>query len=172
MIQPIINDYQSIKDKIFVLDPETNEFVPAAEWMKQENRERAEVVAIDTPFYRIAFRKKFVGVGNFEKAQQLAADVMIKEQQCRCPRRNESNYIYDARFNGLDELMEAIGGDNLGEARWWTCEKDSWCASRYSASNFWYFNGYYGYANYYSVGGSGRVLPVVLLPVGEANSNV
>lgn len=172
MIQPIINDYKSIREKIFVLDPETDEFVPAAEWMKQENRERAEVVAIDTPYYRIAFRKKFVGVGNFKKAQQLAADVMIKEQQCRCPRRNESNYIYDARFNGLDELMEAIGGDNLGDARWWTCEKDSWCASRCSANNFWCFYGTYGYASNRYVYISGPVLPVVLLPVGEANSNV
>jgi len=171
MIQPIINDYQSIKDKIFVLDPETNEFVPAAEWMKQENRERAEVVAIDTPYYRIAFRKKFVGVRNFEKAQQLAADVMIKEQQCRCPRRNECNYIYDARFHGLDELMEAIGGDKFGESRWWTCEKDSWCASRYHVSIFWTFGGNYGCAGYSNVYSGNRVLPVVLLPVGEANAN-
>ena len=168
MIQPIINDYQSIKDKIFVLDPETNEFVPAAEWMKQENRERAEVVAIDTPYYRIAFRKKFVGVRNFEKAQQLAADVMIKEQQCRCPRRNECNYIYDARFNGLDELMENIGGDKFGESRWWTCEKDAWCASRYYANLFWYFNGSNGYAYYSIVYTSSRVLPVVLLKVNES----
>lgn len=170
MIQPIINDYQSIKDKIFVLDPDTDEFVPAAEWMKQENRERAEVVAIDTPYYRIAFRKKFVGIGNFEQAQQLASAVLIKEQQCRCPRRNECNYIYDARFSGLDELMEAIGGDKLGESWWWTCEKDSWCASRCGANNFWFFSGDYGCAgSYYYVYGS--ILPVVLLPVGEANPN-
>ena len=169
MIEPIINDYESIKDKIFVLDPDTGQFVPAAEWVKSENPERAEVVAIDTPYYRIAFGKKFVGKGAFDKAQELASGIYINQTQCRCPRRNESNYIYDARFHGLDELMKTIGGDSL-ERTWWTCEKDAWCASRCSAYGFWCFSGAYGYAYIVILGNSGSVLPVVLLPVGGANS--
>ena len=170
MIEPIINNYESIKDKLFVLDPDTGEFVRASEWIKSENPERAEVVAIDTPYYRIAFGKKFVGRATFEKAQELASGVYINGKQCRCPRRNESNYIYDARFYGLDELLQRVGGDKLEGRVWWTCEKDSWCASRYLAYFFWIFSGAGGYAYSSVVGGSYSVLPVVLLPVGGANS--
>lgn len=41
----------------------------------------------------------------------------------RCPTREDCALIYDARFHGLDDALEIIGGDNLD--RWiWTNETD------------------------------------------------
>ena len=171
MIQPNINNYQeSFKEKILILNPDTKQFVQLEDWKKVEDPTRSGVVAIDTPYYRIAINKTFLGERmSFEEAQEMAASICILGQPCRCPRRNECNYIYDARFNGLDEALKLIGGDSIDNKSWWTCEADAdpffWSASRYIANGFWYFYGINGYANNSSLNLSYRCLPVVLLPV-------
>lgn len=172
MIQPNINNYQeSFKGKILILNPDTKKFVQLEDWKKEKDPTRAGVVAIDTPYYRIAISKAFIGEKmSFTEAQEMAASVGICGKPCRCPRRNESNYIYDARFNGLDEALKLIGGDYLGNKVWWTCESDAdpaWSASRCYAGSFWCFNGYYGCAGSGYLYGSYRCLPVLLLPVSD-----
>ena len=167
MIQPNINNYkESFKGKILILNPDTGVFVQLDEWKKEPDPTRAEVVAVDTPYYRIAIHKKFVGESlTFKKAQAAAAKVEILGQQCRCPRRNECTYIYDARFNGLDEALELIGGDPI--KGWiWTCDEDAdpEFARRYNANYAWFFYGTYGtlYGSY--VYGAFRCQAVTLFP--------
>ena len=167
MIQPNINNYkESFKGKILILNPDTGVFVQLDEWKKESDPTRAEVVAIDTPYYRIAIRKKFVGENlNFKKAQEAAAKVEILGQQCRCPRRNECTYIYDARFNGLDEALELIAGDPI--KGWiWTCDEDADTefARRYYATGAWFFSGAGGTLSNYTVIGALRCQAVTLFP--------
>ena len=138
MIQPIINDYESYKDRIFILNPDTGVFVSAKEWIeKADDPTRAEILAVQTPYYAIVFPKKFLkGTFNFEEAQKAVSEFEAAglniEYKWRSPRRNESNYIYDAYWSGMKEVLEKIGGDSF-ETRWWTCEKDSWSCSRRGA---------------------------------------
>ena len=175
MIQPIINDYESYKDRIFILNPDTGVFVSAKEWIeKADDPTRAEILAVQTPYYAIVFPKKFLkGTFNFEEAQKAVSEFEAAglniEYKWRSPRRNESNYIYDAYWSGMKEVLEKIGGDSF-ETRWWTCEKDSWSCSRYGAYYAWYFYGNGGYANVNSMINSNVALPVVLLSTSEVSN--
>ena len=167
MIQPNINNYKEFfKGKILILNPDTGVFVKMDEWKKESDPTRAEVVAIDTPYYRIAIRKKFVGESlTFKRAQKAAAEVEILGQKCRCPRRNECTYIYDARFNGLDEALELIGGDPI-KGLIWTCDEDAdpEFARRSGATYAWYFYGTGGNLYYYYVYIAIRCQAVTLFP--------
>ncbi len=167
MKEPIINDYESYRDKIHILNPDTGEFVPVAEWEKDSDPTRAEIIAIDTPYYRLAFYKKFLGAEKFEKAQKKAEGFTLAgfPHAFRSPRRNESNYIYDARFYGLDDAMKLIGGVQLTGV-WWTCEKDA--DPRYYGNLGWSYNGNNGFANNNGYYITCQVLASVLLPLPEA----
>lgn len=167
MKEPIINDYESYRNKIHILNPDTGEFVPVAEWEKDSDPTRAEIIAIDTPYYRLAFYKKFLGAEMFEDAQKKAEGFTLAgfPHAFRSPRRNESTYIYDARFYGLDEAMKLIGGDRL-DVRWWTCEKDA--DPRYYANYAWYFHGGRGFAYSGNYCSAYQVLASVLLTLPEA----
>lgn len=179
MIQPVINNYEALKDCLYVLNPADNKFVKAEEWIKTDNPSIAQLVAVKTPYYLIVFSKNFVHDKegnpvnlNFEDVQKACAEFSVPgcSLTFRAPRRNESNYIYDAWWaGGLKELIEKIDGDDF-EVRWWTCEKDSWSCSRGNASYAWFFYGLGGYAYSYGVGISFRALPVVLLDVNEVNN--
>lgn len=171
MIQPNINNYdEAFKGKILILNPDTREFVQLDEWRKEKDPTRAEVVAIDTPYYRIAIHKNFVGERmNFKTAQETAGTVEILGQKCRCPRRNESIYIYDARFNGLDDALDLIGGDSRSTI-WWTCDEDADVefARRYGAIYAWFFSGTSGYLYITNVISAFRCQAVTLFDLSEA----
>ena len=171
MIQPNINNYdEAFKGKILILNPDTREFVQLDEWRKEKDPTRAEVVTVDTPYYRIAIHKNFVGERmNFKTAQETAGTVEILGQKCRCPRRIESIYIYDARFNGLDDAIDLIGGDSRSTI-WWTCDEDAegWFARRNSANHAWFFNGTHGYLGSSSVNIANRCQAVTLFDLSEA----
>ena len=178
MIQPVINNYEALKDCLYVINPADNKFVKAEDWLKTEDPSIAQLVAIMTPYYVIVVSKNFIHNKegkpvdlDFESAQKACEEFSIPgiPVKFRSPRRNESNYIYDAWWaGGLKELIEKIGGDNF-EVRWWTCEKDAWSCSRYFANGAWCFSGYgYAYGNY--LNSSYRALPVVLLDVNEVNN--
>ena len=115
--------------------------------------------------------KNPVGEFNFEKAQEAAKAFKVDgfDHEFRCPRRNEFNYIYDARFEGLDDLMEKIdGSSHLGYR--WTCEKDLWSSSRYYAVSAWLSIGLNGFASFNYMYNANLAVPVTLLDVGEAAS--
>ena len=179
MIQPVINNYEALKDCLYVLNPADNKFVKAEEWIKTDNPSIAQLVAVKTPYYLIVFSKNFVHdkEGNpvnldFEAVQKACAEFSVPGNSLtfRAPRRNESNYIYDAWWaGGLKELIEKIDGDDF-EVSWWTCEKDSWSCSRTYANSAWCFGGSLGCAGSSGGGSSSRALPVVLLDVNEVNN--
>lgn len=65
--------------------------------------------------------KKNLPEEEWEDAQVAASEI---GKGWRCPTRHECIDIYDTRFNGLDDAMKEIGGDNLKEI-YWTSEADS-----------------------------------------------
>ena len=158
-------------ENLYVFNPDTRKFVPAEEWLNDPDPKRAQLVGILTPYYLLVMAKNPVGEFNFEKAQEAAKAFKVDgfDHEFRCPRRNEFNYIYDARFEGLDDLMEKIdGSSHLGYR--WTCEKDLWSSSLNIANFAWLSNGTYGYAYYINMYIAYLAVPVTLLDVGEAAS--
>lgn len=125
---------------IFIVNPANGEFVTPADWSKTENPASAEFVAIvreDKSGIIIAKDPvKVDGEINFEwkkavelaKAFKPATDVAaLAVEGFRLPDRREALDIYDARFQGLDEALELIGGTPVykGDARWmWTEDED------------------------------------------------
>ena len=156
---------------LFIFHPDTLKFVPAEEWLKDPDPKRAQLVGILTPYYLLVMAKNPVGEFNFKEAQEAAKAFKVEgfDHEFRCPRRNEFNYIYDARFEGLDELMEKIDGTSHMGWRW-TCEVDPWSSSRYGAYGAWLSIGYNGCAYGYSMYVAVLAVPVTLLDVGEAAS--
>ena len=71
------------------------------------------------------------GQHNFEDAQKVAAS---RGSGWRCPTRHEAMDVYDARFEGLDELLKTLNGEPLDKYVW-TCEQDTDPQS--SAQNAW-----------------------------------
>ena len=126
---------------IFIVNPATGEFVAPEEWAKTENPKSAEFVAIESADEHSGFilAKDPVSVDgniNFDwnKAVELAAAFKpttevanLAVEGFRLPDRRECLDIYDARFQGLDEALELIGGTPVykGDARWiWTADED------------------------------------------------
>lgn len=140
MKEPIINDYESYRNKIHILNPDTGEFVPVAEWEKDSDPTRAEIIAIDTPYYRLAIYKNLFERKSFEGAQKMIGSFTLPDfpYTFRSPTRSECCIIYDARFYGLDEALRLIDGDSL-QTIWWTCERDA--DSKFNANNAWFFYG-------------------------------
>ena len=142
----------------FVINPDTHKPVSVAEWAKEKNPKRAELLLLKTEGYSLLIAKKmFDGEYDFDKAQEKAAEYKPKGLEgltFRCPTRRECVDIYDARFiAGLDEALKLVGGDAMSGAIW-TCERDvdPWFARRYYATNAWFFyqtSGYLGNGNVY-----------------------
>lgn len=65
--------------------------------------------------------KKNLPEKEWKEAQKVASAI---GDGWRCPTRHECIDIYDARFKGLDDAMEEIGGESLKEI-YWTSEADS-----------------------------------------------
>lgn len=109
---------------IYVINPDNNNLVPVEEWKKESDPTRAEFVAISVTGGILVIKKKSLpGNYTFEKAQKACADL---EPFCgsplRCPTRTECLDIYDARFQGLDETLDLVGGDPI-TGFFWTCER-------------------------------------------------
>lgn len=101
------------------------------EWMKRENPETARTVVLVTDWCQIEIAKEDLpSEFNFEGAQKAAAEY---REGFRCATRHEAIEMYDARFRGLDEAFEKIGGKPATNI-YWTSEADpdpeysSYCA--------------------------------------------
>lgn len=157
------------KMETFVINPDTHKPVSAAEWAKEKNPKRAELLLLKTEGYSLLIAKNmFDGEYDFDKAQEKAADFKpegLESLTFRCPKRKECVDIYDARFiAGLDEALKLVGGDAMSGAIW-TCERDvdPWFARRYSATNAGLFNGSYGNLNNVTVSFAPRCRACTLL---------
>lgn len=150
--------------EIYVINPDNNKPVSVEEWKKESNPTRAEFVAISvTGGILVIKKKRLPGNYTFEEAEKACADL---EPFCglplRSPTRKECIDIYDARFLGLDEAIELVGGDPIKGGWIWTCERDA--DPRYDVYYAWIFSGTYGILDTYgSVSGAYRCQAVTLL---------
>lgn len=128
--------------KIFIENPADKTLVSVEDWKKVENPQSAQVVIIqtsETAGIKI-HKKELAGRYEFKEAQEAVTAVLdFDDTSFRCPTRRECLDIYDARFQGLDEALEVIGGDKLDDHYIWTCESDT--APEYSSSNAFVFSG-------------------------------
>jgi len=159
------------KMETFVINPDTHNPVSVAEWAKEKNPKRAELLLLKTGGYSLLIAKKmFDGEYDFDTAQKKAAEYKPKGLESltfRCPTRKECVDIYDARFvAGLDEALKLVGGDSMSGAIW-TCERDAdpWFARRYYAANAWYFYQGIGTLSGNGVNGAGRCRACALLTI-------
>lgn len=131
--------------KIFIENPVDQTLVSVNDWKEVENPHSAQIVIIqtsDTTGIRI-HKKELDGRFDFNEAQEAAAGLKDSDGQgFRCPTRRECLDIYDARFQGLDEALELIGGDSLDNNWIWTCEEDP--EPEYGSYYAFIFNGYLG----------------------------
>ena len=149
--------------EIYVINPDNNKPVSVEEWKKESDPTRAEFVAISVTGGILVIKKKRLrGSYTFEEAEKACADL---EPFCgaafRSPTRKECLDIYDARFQGLDEAIELVGGYPIKRGWIWTCERDA--DPRYTVKGAWLFNGYGGYLTSYYVLGTHQVGAVTLL---------
>ena len=152
---------------LYVFDLDTDRLVPAEEWMKEEDPTRAQLFGFRTEKGVLLMTKKPIGKGvTFEGAQALAANFSFegKDWKFRCITRREVIDFQDALDEGLQDLVEAIGGELDG---WiWTSErdaKDGWFARRCSVYTAWYFSGTSGIISINNVHNAMRCQAVLLL---------
>lgn len=127
-------------NSIYIVDAE-GEFHLPKEWKKQSDLTTAQCVALVAGQTRLLISKKNLEEQTFDDAQKSAAKVTLCGNTCRCAARKESHDIYDARFRGLDEAMQLIGGAPL--TNWyWTCEADP--DPKYNIRTAFIYNGYDG----------------------------
>lgn len=113
--------------KIFIENPDDLSLVTVEEWKKSPDPTIAQFIILMT--YEkdgIRIHKNIcAGIHEFKEAQAEAAKVLAPNGKAmRNPTRRECLDIYDARFQGLDEVMELIEGDKLNNGWIWTCEED------------------------------------------------
>lgn len=150
--------------KIFIENPADQTLVAVEDWKKVENPQSAQVVIIQTSETAgIKLHKKELdGRYDFREAQEAVTAVLdFDDTSFRCPTRRECLDIYDARFQGLDEALEVIGGDKLDDHCIWTCESDT--DPEYSSNSAFVFNGSLGELHYGNKYYSSSVRPVTAL---------
>uniref|UniRef100_UPI0040293829 hypothetical protein n=1 Tax=Alistipes onderdonkii TaxID=328813 RepID=UPI0040293829 len=110
----------NIENGIYIPD-ENRELHPLDEWMKREDPTTVQTVVLVTDSGMLEIAKEDLpGVFNFEGAQKAAAEY---REGFRCATRHEAIEMYDARFRGLDEAFEKIGGRPATNV-YWTSEAD------------------------------------------------
>ena len=156
--------------KTYIINPDNNKPVTIDEWRKESDPTRAQLLAIETDdAHLLVMSKSYLpGEFTFEEAQKACAAFTPGDQpglNFRCPTRKECIDIYDARFQGLDEAIELIGGNYARRKsgnRFWTSERDA--DPRYYASFAWFSYGSVGILNHhYSLFISLLAVPVALL---------
>ena len=151
---------------IYILNPDTGIPVAIDDWKKDGNPTRAEAVVIMRTFEPaiVLAKSKSARDVAFSEAQELAAKTKVaglEGKAFRCPTRKECIDIYDAKKDGLDEVLEAIGGDPVTDW-YWTCEK-WWFARRNYAYSAWFFYGNSGTLHTTIVGNAFRCQAVTLV---------
>lgn len=159
------------KMETFVINPDTHKPVSVAEWKKDANPKRAELLLLKTEGYSLIIAKNcFDGYFTFEEAQKKAADFKpegLESLTFRCPTRKECIDLYDARFvGGLDDALKLVGGDEMSGTIWTSdVDVDPWFARRYLANAAWPFNQNYGTLNYHNVTNAYRCRACTLLTI-------
>lgn len=146
----------NIENGIYIPD-ENRELHPLDEWMKRKDPTTAQTVVLVTDFGMLEIAKEDLpGEFNFEGAQKAAAEY---REGFRCPTRYEVIAIYDARFRGLDEALEKIGGKPATTIGW-TSEADP--DPKYNSNIAFAYIGYTCSVNNIHKYNEGAVRPVFL----------
>lgn len=144
----------NIENGIYIPD-ENRELHPLDEWMKREDPTTVQTVVLVTDSGMLEIAKEDLpGVFNFEGAQKAAAEY---REGFRCATRHEAIEMYDARFRGLDEAFEKIGGRPATNV-YWTSEADP--DPEYNSLNAFISNGNAG-----SVGNNNKYYTYAVRPV-------
>lgn len=113
---------------IFIENPADQTLVAVKDWKKSKKPFEAKFVILmlsETEGIRIS-KNECAETYKFKEAQAAAAEVLAPDgQSMRCPTRKECLDIYDARFQGLDEAIKTIGGQELNDNCVWTNESDT-----------------------------------------------
>lgn len=120
---------------IQIINPDTNALVSVEDWRKEADPTRAEWIVITTDELKpFKLHKKLAADGkalSFKDALE-AGNTLTRAQGLA---------LYNAKYNGLREALELIGGDPI--RGWvWTCEADD--DPQYSAADAWYVDLYSG----------------------------
>lgn len=144
----------NIENGIYIPD-ENRELHPLDEWMKREDPTTVQTVVLVTDSGMLEIAKEDLpGVFNFEGAQKAAAEY---REGFRCATRHEAIEMYDARFRGLDEAFEKIGGRPATNV-YWTSEADP--DPEYNSYFAFVYNGNTGGVSYCNKYGTYAVRPV------------
>lgn len=113
---------------IKIINPDTNTLVSVEDWRKEADPTRAEWIVITTDELKpFKLHKKLAADGkdlSFKDALE-AGNTLTRAQGLA---------LYNAKYNGLREALELIGGDPI--RGWvWTCEADD--DPQYTATNAW-----------------------------------
>ena len=131
----------NIENGIYIPEEQRN-LIPVDEWVKREDPTTAQTVVLVTDSGMLEIAKKDLpSLFNFEGAQKAAAEY---RNGFRCPTRHEAIEMYDARFRGLDEAFEKIGGEPA-TAVGWTSEADP--DPEYNFLGAFVYNGFTGSMN-------------------------
>lgn len=110
----------NIENGIYIPEEQRN-LIPVDEWVKREDPTTAQTVVLVTDSGMLEIAKEDLpSEFNFEGAQKAAAEY---REGFRCATRHEAIEMYDARFRGLDEAFEKIGGKPATNI-YWTSEAD------------------------------------------------
>ena len=113
---------------IKIINPDTNALVSVEDWRKEADPTRAEWIVITTDELKpFKLHKKLAADGKalFFKDALEAGNTLTRAQGLA---------LYNAKYNGLREALELIGGDPI--RGWvWTCEADD--DPQYNAASAW-----------------------------------
>lgn len=110
----------NIENGIYIPD-DLRKLFTIDEWMQRAHPETARTVVLVTDSGMLEIAKEDLpSEFNFEGAQKAAAEY---REGFRCATRHEAIEMYDARFRGLDEAFEKIGGKPATNI-YWTSEAD------------------------------------------------
>ena len=144
----------NIENRIYIPD-ENRELHPLDEWTKREDPTTAQTVVLVTDSGMLEIAKEDLPIEfNFKVAQKAAAEY---REGFRCATRHEAIEMYDARFRGLDEAFEKIGGKPATNI-YWTSEADP--DPEYNSNHACVYYGSTGFMGSYSKCSTGAVRPV------------
>lgn len=147
---------------IYIIDPRNGRLCTIEEWRKEPDPTIAELVCISGSMTgHILMHKNLLRDENgiiectWDKACELVEHLEIAST---LPTRHQCIDIYDARFCGLGEALELIGGDPLTDNWIWTGDED---LDPKCTSYAFTFDSNVGTVNYEVEDGTNAVRPVV-----------
>lgn len=129
----------NIENGIYIPD-DLRKLFTIDEWMQRAHPETARTVVLVTDSVMLEIAKEDLpSEFNFEDAQKAVAEY---REGFRCATRHEAIEMYDARFRGLDEAFEKIGGKPTTNI-YWTSEADP--DPEYNSGGAFIYYGHTGY---------------------------